>query len=212
VVTMHSGSARTARPGAGRAVRAELGLAPEEFVVAMVSWLHPLKRHDVAIEAVAQLGERVPGLRLLIAGNGPEEERLRREAERLAPSTVFTGYRDDVMELLDAADLLLHPSRMEGFPISLLEAMAGRVPILATRVGGIPDIVDDGVTGALVDPPATSYALAVAIAALHEDAALRARLAESARRRFEESFTAERWAQRLRSFYEGELELSARAT
>jgi glycosyltransferase involved in cell wall biosynthesis len=211
VVTMYSGSAQAARPGAGRAIRAELGLGPGEFVVAMLSWLHPLKGHAVALEAAARLTERVPGFRLLIVGDGPEEQRLRRDAERLAPATIFTGYRDDVMELLDAADLLLQPSRMEGFPIALLEAMAAGVPIVASRVGGIPEIVDDGLTGLLVDPPVSADGLAGAIARLHDDAALRARLAETTRRRFEERFTVDRWARRLRAFYEEELELSAPA-
>jgi glycosyltransferase involved in cell wall biosynthesis len=210
VVTMHSGSARTARPGAGRAVREELGLAPGAFVVVMVSWLHPLKGHDVAIEAAARLADRIPGMRLLIVGDGPEEERLRGHAERLAPATVFAGYRPDVMEVLDGADLLLHPSRMENFPITLLEAMAARVPILATRVGGVPEIVDDGVTGALLEPPASVEGVADAIAALHDDEPLRTRLAENARRRFDESFTASAWAHRLRGFYETELGLGER--
>jgi glycosyltransferase involved in cell wall biosynthesis len=205
VVTMHSGSSRAPRPGAGRAVREELGLGPEEFVVAMLSWLHPLKRHADAIEAVGRLLPEAPGIRLLIVGEGPEEERLRLLAARRAPGTVFAGYRDDVMELLDAADLLLHPSRMEGLPITLLEAMAAGVPILATRVGGIPELVEDGVTGSLVEAPASADALAAELARLRADRALRDRLAAGARRRFEERFTAERWALRMRDLYATEL-------
>jgi glycosyltransferase involved in cell wall biosynthesis len=211
VVTMYSGSARTARPEAGRAIRDELEIGADEFVVAMLSWLHPLKGHATAIEAAGRLADRLPGMRLLIVGEGPEEERLRGDAERLAPPVLFAGYRDDVMEVLDAADLLLHPSRMEGFPITLLEAMAARVPILASRVGGIPEIVDDGDTGVLLDPPVAAEGVAAAITTLHDDAALRARLAENAHRRFEERFTIDRWARRLRTFYDQELELTAPA-
>ncbi len=205
VVTIHNGTARTARPGAGRAVRAELKLRPDEFVVVMLSWLHPLKGHKLAVEAAARLTDRIPGMRLVIVGDGPEAERLRRDAGRLAPATIFTGYRSDVMELLDAADLLLHPSRMEGFPVTLLEAMAARVPILATRVGGIPEIVEDGITGILLKPPASADGLAAAIETLRGDPGLRARLAERGQRRFEERFTAKQWAGRLRLFYETEL-------
>jgi glycosyltransferase involved in cell wall biosynthesis len=176
-------------------VRAELGIGPDEFVVAMLSWLHPVKRHRLALEAAGDW-------RLLIVGDGPESEHLRRAAP---PGAVFTGYRDDVMALLDAADLLLHPSRMEGFPIALLEAMAAGVPIVATRVGGVPEIVADGETGVLIDPAAGAGEIAAAVAAVRDDPARRAALAERARLRFEERFTAERWAQRLRNLYENEL-------
>jgi glycosyltransferase involved in cell wall biosynthesis len=195
VAVVPSGSASHAAPGAGRAVRAELGIGPEEFVVALLSWLHPVKRHGLALAAAGDW-------RLLVVGDGPEAERLRRAAP---PGAVFTGYRDDVMALLDAADLLLHPSRMEGFPIALLEAMAARVPIVATRVGGVPEIVEDGETGVLVDPAVGARDLAATVAGLRDDPARRAELAERALRRFEERFTAERWAQRLRDLYENEL-------
>ena len=203
VVTIHSGSAAAARPGAGREVRAELKVPEDEFVIVMVSALHPLKEHELAIEAVARLGER--GIRLVILGDGQEGERLRGLAARRAPATIFTGYHEDVMAVLDAADLLLHPSRMEGFPIALLEAMAAGVPILATGVGGIPEVVEDGTTGVLLEPRPSPDRLAEAIAALHDDPARRAGLAERARLRFEERFTAALWAQRMRSFYAAEL-------
>ena len=202
VVTIHSGTSRTARPGSGPGVRAQLGLAPEDLVVAMVSWLRPLKGHDVAIDAIA----RLPGARLLVVGDGSEAERLRAHAERVAPATVFAGYRGDVMEVLDAVDVLLQPSRMEGFPISLLEAMVAGVPIVATRVGGMPEIVEDGSTGLLLDPPASAEGVAAAIARLHADAGLRADMARRARERFAAEFTATAWAGRLRAFYEAELE------
>ena len=204
VITIHSGSSRAPCPGAGAAIRSELGLEPDAFVVLMLSWLHPLKGHPAAIEAVGRLAERRPGIRLVIVGPGAEEPKLRALAGRVAPGTVFTGYRDDVMELLDAADLLLHPSRMEGLPIALLEAMAAEVPILATRVGGIPELVEDGHTGTLLDAPATPEAIAAAVARLRDDAALRARHAQAARRRFEERFAAAAWARRMRDLYAAE--------
>lgn len=207
VVTIHSGSAAAARPGAGKEIRAALEVRPDEFVVAMVSALHPLKGHELAIEAAARLGER--GVRLVILGDGPENDRLRRLAARSAPATVFTGYHDDVMAVLDATDLLLHPSRMEGFPIALLEAMVAGVPIVATRVGGIPEVVDDGTTAVLLDPRPSPDRLAEAIVELQEDPARRSELAERARRRFEERFTAALWAERMRGFYAAELSAPA---
>jgi glycosyltransferase involved in cell wall biosynthesis len=201
VVTVHSAGSRPPRPGAGAAIRAELGLPGDAFVVLVLAWLHPLKGHPAAIEAAGRLARGGAGARLVIVGPGPEEGALRELAARVAPGTVFTGYRDDVMELLDAADVLVHPSRMEGFPIALLEAMAAGVPILATRVGGIPEVVEDGVTGILVDAPATPEALTEALARLRTDPAMRARLAQAARASFEERFTTAVWARRMRDLY-----------
>ena len=133
----------------------------------------------------------------------------RPQLEALAATTgavTFAGHRDDVMAVLDAADVLLHPSRIDAFPGALLEAMAAGVPVVATAVGGIPDIVDDGVTGVLVAPPPRPAALAEALAPLLADPALRAGLSERARERFDRSFSAERWVERIRAVYESAIE------
>jgi glycosyltransferase involved in cell wall biosynthesis len=209
VVTIHSASSRAPRPGAGAAARAGLGVAPEEFVVLMLSWLHPLKGHAAAIQAAGRLAAGGEAVRLVVVGPGPEEERLRALARDTAPDTAFTGYRDDVMELLDAADLLLHPSRMEGLPITLLEAMAAGVPIVATRVGGIPELVEDGVSGVLLDAPASPVAIAAAIVRVRADAEVRGRLARVARDRFEERFSAGAWGRRMRDLYAAEVASAA---
>jgi glycosyltransferase involved in cell wall biosynthesis len=109
------------------------------------------------------------------------------------------------METLDAADVLVHPSYADAFPTTLLEAMAARVPIVATDVGGIPEIVEDGTTGILLDATATANRVATALATALQDAALRARLADEAQRRYAANFTALTWARRLRRLYDAEL-------
>ena len=135
-------------------------------------------------------------------GDGAERAALERAAAPLGDTVRFVGYRADVMEVLDAVDVLVHPSRADAFPTTLLEAMAAGVPVVATAVGGIPEIVESGVTGSLVEPPPRPEPVAEALTPLLESADLRARLGSAARERFTQRFTAERWVKRLRQVYE----------
>jgi glycosyltransferase involved in cell wall biosynthesis len=107
------------------------------------------------------------------------------------------------MALLDAADVLLHPSHFDALPTTLLESLAAGTPIVASAVGGIPEIVDDGETGVLIAPPPSGEAIAHALEPLLADRLLRARMGVAARAAFEARFSAARWAQRLRAAYEG---------
>jgi glycosyltransferase involved in cell wall biosynthesis len=198
VVTIHNGIALAPQPGAGRAVREELGLAADDLVVATVSAMRPEKAHDVTLAAI----ERVPGVRLLVVGDGPGRAEVERAAAALGDRVVLAGYRADVMAMLDAVDILVNPSRSDAFPSALLEAMAAGVPVVASAVGGIPEMVDDGVTGLLVDSPPRPDAVAEAVGRLAEDPELRRRLGAGARDRFEARFSADRWAARLRELYE----------
>jgi glycosyltransferase involved in cell wall biosynthesis len=210
VVTIHNGVDVVPAPGSGPKVREQLGLGPDDLVVGMVSALRPEKGHDVAIEAIRALRGRVPGLRLLIAGQGDLEGEIRRRAQDLDDVVVLAGLRSDVMGVLDAVDVCLHPSRADAFPTTLLEAMAASVPVLATAVGGIPEIVEDGRTGVLIAAPPTSPALADALAGLLADPARRARLGTAARASYLERFTAAPWLRALRTLYGQVLEESAR--
>jgi glycosyltransferase involved in cell wall biosynthesis len=168
----------------------------------MVTVLRPGKGHDVAAEAVRIARERHPGLRLLVAGGGPSHEDIAELLRPLGPAAIMTGHREDVMELLDAADILLHPSSVDAFPTTLIEAGAAGVPVLSTRVGGIPEIVLDGEGGILMDAPPRADAFAAQLDRLLEDDALQRRLGEGGRRRYEDHFTAARWAERLRALYD----------
>jgi glycosyltransferase involved in cell wall biosynthesis len=202
VVTVHNGIARSADPAAGAAVRAELGIAPDALVVSMVTVLRPGKGHDLAVGAVRELLGRFPTLRLLVCGDGPAREEIRALVEPLGEAAILAGHRSDAMAVLSASDVLLHPTRMDAFPTALLEAGAARVPVVATAVGGIPEIVEDEAMGLLLPAPATVGTVTDALAQLLGDPPLRARLGAAAHARFEERFTAQRWAARLRAVYD----------
>ncbi|HTU58146.1 MAG TPA: glycosyltransferase family 4 protein [Polyangiales bacterium] len=202
VVTVHNGIATPAPKRSGGEIRGELGLDPDALVAAIVAVLREGKGHALAVDAVAQLRRRFPELALLVVGEGPLRTQLERQAATMGTRAVFAGHREDVAELLQAVDVLVHPTEMDAFPTVLLEASAASLPVLATRVGGIPEIVDDGKTGVLLDAPATSEAVAEQLERLLGDADLRARLGDAARARFELEFSAERWAARLRELYD----------
>jgi glycosyltransferase involved in cell wall biosynthesis len=208
VVTIPNGIIGNVQPGAGRAIRAQLGLGPEDLVVAMVGVLREGKGHDLAIDAIANLRQGLPQLRLLILGDGPLRADVRRMAQKLGDGAVFAGYQDDVLGYLDATDILLQPSRVDALPTSLMEAAATRVPVVATAVGGIPEIVVAGETGVLIDSPPTVDGVAEALRTLATDPGLRQRLGEAARRRFEANFTASRWVSRLLHLYRAALQTS----
>jgi glycosyltransferase involved in cell wall biosynthesis len=211
VVAVHNGVVDRAAPGAGGAIRRELGIEADELVLAMVSVLRGGKGHLVAADAVRALAGRFPRLRLVIVGEGPERAVIERATADLADRVLFAGFRDDVQRLLDAADVLVHPSSFDAFPTALLEAMAAGVPVIATRVGGIPEIVEDGHTGLLLPPPANAEAavdpraLVAALTPLLGDPERRRRLGAAGRRRFETHFSADRWLDRLMPIYEAAL-------
>ncbi|MEY2567256.1 MAG: hypothetical protein QOE35_1785 [Actinomycetota bacterium] len=174
--------------------RLALGLPAEGPVVAYVGALSGEKDLGSAIRAIGA----IEGVRLVVAGDGPDEAALRAEAERAAPGRVhFLGSLDDVVPVYAAADALVLPSRTEGLPAAPIEAGLAGVPVVASAVGGIPEIVVDGVTGVLVSPGdvgALARGLRTAIAAAAQmGPAARSRCAE----RFELGAVAASWAQLL---------------
>lgn len=185
------------------AVRARLGLPADAPVLAMVSALRPEKGHEVAFEAFARLRSRHPGLHLVVAGDGPRRAELERLAAPVGDGLVLAGHWDDVASLMAAVDVLLHPSHAEAFPTSLLEAMHASLPVVATRVGGIPEIVEDGVTGLLVPGPPQPSDIAEAADRLIADPALRRTLGAAASDRFAAGFGADAWMRRTREVYDG---------
>jgi glycosyltransferase involved in cell wall biosynthesis len=202
VTTIYNGISGLARPGAGAAVRERLGLAPGDLVVGMLSTVRPEKGHDVALAAVAALRTRFPALRLVVVGDGPALPRVRELAAPLGEAALLAGHQEDVMAILDAFDVLLHPSYSEAFPTALLEAMAASVPVVATRVGGIPEIVEDETTGVLIDSPPRAAAAAAALERLAADAERRRQMGRAGQQRFQREFTSEVWARRTRALYD----------
>ena len=157
-------------PEARPAIRAELGIG-DEFVWIAVGRFEEAKDYPTMIAAFAQLAAQRPRSRLLLVGKGslqPDVER-RVHAAALEQRVQFLGVRRDVTRLLSAADGYLLSSAWEGMPVVLLEAAAAELPIVATRVGGIAEVVDDGVTGVLV-PPGDPAALASAMDRIEDSA------------------------------------------
>lgn len=203
VVTIRNGLALTPpAAGAGARARAELGIDGDALVVAIVSVLRPGKGHDVVTEVVQRLRPRFPQLRLLVIGAGPSEPDVRALMAPLGDAALMLGHRRDVPDLLAATDVLLHPTSQDAFPGVLLEASATGTPMIATAVGGIPEIVDDGTTGLLVAAPPDAGVVAAQLETLLADRALRARMGAAARERFAREFTARGWAGRLRALYD----------
>ena len=164
--------------------RDELGISPDSLVVGYVGWLIPIKGVTYLVEAMAEVVQRHPHSLLVLVGKGDEkgeeEMKLREQVENLglAYKVRFLGWRQDVDEIMGYFDIFVLPSLNEGMGRVLVEAMATGLPIVASRVGGIPDLVKHGENGLLV-PPADTAALGNAISALLQDGARRKRMGKA---------------------------------
>ena len=178
------------------AARARLGLDPDDLVVGIVAIFRAQKAHHVLLKAIARLAPAHPRLRLVAVGHGPEEGRIRALAAELGISdrVVFTGLRDDVAEILPGFDVSCLSSVHEGAPLAVLESMAAGVPMVATDVGALRDLVADAGEGYIV-PPGDPVALADRLAALLSDRSLREEMGRRARARAEREFSIERTVQ-----------------
>ena len=138
----------------GVAMRKKLGIGQEDFVAISVGRLVPVKGYHYLIETIRLLCRDIANIQLLLVGDGSERKTLESQAERegLSSYIKFIGLRRDIPEILSCADVFLLSSLNEGFGLVLVEAMAMSLPIVATRVGGIPEVVEDGKTGILVAP------------------------------------------------------------
>jgi glycosyltransferase involved in cell wall biosynthesis len=183
--------------------RFELGLDENTPVVLSVGRLSEEKGHSVLLNALPALLSRFPDLELLIAGEGSLRSRLEGLVEKLqlGRHVRFLGARSDVPEIFATADVFVLSSLWEGLPMALLEAMASGLPCVATRVGGIPQAMRDGVEG-LVVPPNDAEALADALATCLENRELAGRLGQRARARVESEFSARRMASDYARLYE----------
>lgn len=142
------------RAAARQAVRDELGIPQGAPVIGAVGRLEPAKSIELLLAAVERLRKARPELRCVIAGTGSQEKELKILAQALGldGQVVFTGFRADIPLLLAAIDIFALPSRTEGIPYALLEASSAGLPIVASRVGGVPEIICDGKAGLLVEP------------------------------------------------------------
>jgi glycosyltransferase involved in cell wall biosynthesis len=171
------------------AARRMLGLSHDTNVVVACSVLREEKGIQYLIAAMPTIARRCPAARLVVLGAGPYEAELRAVAAELEVTdiTVFAGHRDDVVDLLAAADVFCHPSLRDVLPTAIIEAMSMSLPIVASDTGGIPELVEDGRSGLLVQP-GDPGALAEAVCDLLDDPATAERYGARARERAEDHF------------------------
>jgi glycosyltransferase involved in cell wall biosynthesis len=168
-----------------------------------VASLSPQKGHRYLLDAMTLVAAECPDARLMLAGDGPLRKELEQQGAALgiAARVTFLGRRTDIPALLHQAHLLVLSSVREGVPVSVLEAMACGIPVVATRVGGLAEVVEEGVTGLLVEPRDPA-ALARAIIAVCRDAAGREAMGKAGRQRFEQVFTVEQMVGGIQKLYE----------
>ena len=185
-------------------VRAELGLDPETPLAGIVARLVPIKAHEIFLDAAARVAREVPRSQFLVVGDGERRAELEAYARRvgLAGRVRFLGWRSDLEGIYADLDVAVLTSRNEGSPVSLIEAMAAGRAVVATRVGGVPDLVDDGVTGVLV-PSGDAASLAQAIAVLLADPERRRTLGQAGRKRAYPAFSADRLVSDMDKLYTG---------
>ena len=184
-------------------VRGELGASPGDLLVGTLGRLdEPKKGLAVFLRAARLLERDFPRARFAIVGDGPARAALEGRATRdgVSHCTVFAGLRRDVQDVLRAFDLLVQPSLWEGFGLTLVEAMAVGTPVVASRVGGVPEAVEDGVTGLLV-PPGDAQALATACAAILGDRGRAERMGRAGIERSRAEFGIERLTTEMEGLY-----------
>ncbi len=171
------------------AFRRQFSLPAAAPVVGMIAQFIPRKGHRHLLAALPEVLQRHPGLRVLLFGKGPlvAEVEAAVVAQGLAGQVRLTGFRTDLERWLGCLDLVVHPAEMEGLGVSLLQAAAAGVPIIAARAGGMPEIVEDGCNGLLVDP-GDVHGLAAAMLRLLGDAALRDAMGQEGRARVDAHF------------------------
>jgi glycosyltransferase involved in cell wall biosynthesis len=186
----------------GAAVREELNIAADAPLLAMTAVVRPQKAIDVMVRAMAILCGRHPDARLVVMGPG-DSGRLRALASEIgvADAVTFTGHRSDVADVLGAATVGVLSSDYEGTPLAVLEYMAAGLPVVATDVGGLPQIVENGRTGLLV-PKRDPSALAAAIEKLLIDRELARSMGERGRARQQSEFSSEVMSERVYRLYE----------
>lgn len=184
-------------------VRAELGLKEEDFFILYVGRLVKpieMKGTGYMIEAVKDLVPIYKNLKLVLVGDGDGREKNEELAKSIS-SVIFTGYRSDVYRFMSAADALVLPSLCEGCPNVVLEACACGAPVVASRVGAVPELIEDGKTGIIVSPRSV-IEIKQALTQLIENPSLRRIMGEKARERMEKYFTLDTICEKLEGFYQ----------
>ena len=194
-------------PGTRSRVRGQLGIPEDSPMIVTVGNLYPAKGHLYFVRAAAAVKERSPDARFVVVGQTLEGRtryagRLRGEARTLGleDALVFTGFRADVADILHAADVLVQPSLSESFGIAIAEGLAAGLPVVASEVGGVPEIIQDGETGILVRPR-DPEAIAAAVVSLLEKPEYAASIGSRGRERVREMFSPARCAEKHEKVY-----------
>jgi glycosyltransferase involved in cell wall biosynthesis len=186
----------------GFQVRRDLGIPEDAFVIGSVGRLEEVKNFSLLLKVISRLKGDFPGVRLILAGDGSLLDDLRKYSVRLGiDSTVhFLGARNDIPAVLAAMNVFTLTSIRESFPNVLMEAMAAGLPVVSTNVGGCEELVNNGVSGFLVESP-WEEGLESVFRSLLKDSVLRSQLGTSARMVIREKFSTEKMVQKLGSFY-----------
>ena len=206
IITIHNGVRidRFRKDGSARnRIREMLGLSDDQPLLGTVGNLYPVKGHIYLIKATAIVKKTVPDVKTVIAGRGELLDRLKGEVSGmgLEKNIEFLGFREDIPQLLQAMDIFILPSLSEGTPLSILEAMASQKPVVATDVGGLSEIVENGETGFLV-PREDPESLAEKILLVLEDKELAGKMALEARKKVEKKYDLNIMAKKYIDIYD----------
>jgi glycosyltransferase involved in cell wall biosynthesis len=195
---------RYAAPPRDPGLAERLGIPRGAFVVGALGNLYPVKGHADLVRALGLLRERCPRMHVVLLGRGETREPLLTLAASLgvADRLHLAGFREDAAACLGVMDAFAMPSLSEGMPLSLLEAMAAALPIVATRVGGVPEAVEDGRTGLLI-PPGDPPALGGALARIAEAPAWATDLGRAAQHHVREHFSLDAMVRQYQEMYDG---------
>lgn len=193
VVTIYNGIDLTKFNGSKDATltKGQFGIKPDDFVIGIIGVFDRIKGHAYLFHAMEMLvADGIKNIVCLVVGDGRDHEEIHQEVTKrgIADRLRFLGYRNDVPDLLRLMDIVVLPSLQESFPRVPLEAMAMKVPVVATTVGGIPEAVAEGETGVLV-PPGDSVAIRDAIMHLYRNPDIRKKMGEAGRKRIEKEFS-----------------------
>ncbi len=195
------------------AIRRRLGLPEDRPLIGIIGRLDPIKGHEDFLAAAARIREAHPRAFFVVAGDGELRQRLEQRAGELGleEHIAFLGHRDDIMDITAVLAVFVSCSHSEGLPMAHAEAMVLGVPVVATAVGGVPEIVEDGVSGLLV-PPGRPQEIAAAVSGLLADESRRERIAAAGRQRCRERFLVPRTVEALGALYHQVLAAKATAS
>lgn len=203
VVTIHNGIELPSLNGFdSKTIRREFGIGEKELVIGSAGRVTEQKGYKYLIMAARELKAKGKNFRIVIAGDGPLIKRLERQAIEfgIGELILFIGFVEDIFRFLQGIDIFILPSLYEGFPFAILEAMAAEKPVIATRVGGIPEVVIDGVTGLMI-PPRDHLAISRAIEFLIDRKDIATEMGRRGRERVEKHFSSNRMVEKTLDIY-----------